>query len=120
MTAWQVYWITRLDALHTFLTVGVALVGIISFVLTLVGTLITYVEGEKFPLWKWCRLAWIVFAIVVPALVLTPTTREAAVVYVLPRLTMNERAQRLPDKLIRFADEYLDAQIEKLVEEKGD
>jgi ABC-type uncharacterized transport system auxiliary subunit len=37
-----------------------------------------------------------------------PTTKEMAVIYVVPKIMNNENAKKIPDKVFKLADEWLE------------
>lgn len=97
ITSSMIYWITRLDYFNTFVgimftifTIATVASGII-FVISNVEDSI----GEKHPFTKKFRMyfmfsliAWIFTGIV---LIMTPTTKEVAAMYVIPKIANNEK-----------------------------
>lgn len=55
-------------------------------------------------------LCWFVplFLIFTIAIGLVPTTKEMAVIYVVPKIMNNENAKKIPDKIFKLADEWLE------------
>jgi len=60
---------------------------------------------------------WLIFGINS----LIPTTRQMAIMYVVPEISMNEEAQKIPDNVLKFINQYLEDSIgEKLDDLKKD
>jgi hypothetical protein len=44
-----------------------------------------------------------------------PSTKQAVIIYIIPKITENRSIQDLPKKLIKVIDKYLDEEIKELV-----
>jgi hypothetical protein len=55
-------------------------------------------------------LCWFapLFLIFTVGIGLVPTTKEMAVIYVVPKIVDNENAKKIPDKIFKLADEWLE------------
>jgi len=64
--------------------------------------------GLRRPVFKVLLLAmliWLPFRLIASLL---PSTREMAIIYVVPKVTNNQSVQQLPDKLLRLSSEWLE------------
>lgn len=123
----EIYWITRLDSLSTWFSVMTYISGIFAVCL-LVPYLIQrtdYLEdhAEKDRNWMefWSKCAKVMaamFFICTPLSILTPTTKEAMLIWgvgtTIDFIQENETVQQLPDKCV----DALNAWVDSLNEEK--
>lgn len=126
----EIYWITRLDAITTFISV-MLLFGILGFCAQFVAKLIRpSIDADIFKddiercdivinLGK--KLAWML-VIAIPALVFIPSTKEALLIYgvgnTIDYLTDNPHAQNVPDLALEALEEYTKDYIHKDESEK--
>lgn len=126
----EIYWITRLDAITTFISV-MLLFGILGFCAQFVAKLIRpSIDADIFKddiekcdivinLGK--KLAWML-VIAIPALVFIPSTKEALLIYgvgnTIDYLTDNPHAQNVPDLVLEALEEYTKDYIHKDESEK--
>ena len=122
---WLIYLISILDSLRTILIATAVITGI-GYVIGLVGHLIESTDSykdedirEMFATLK--RKFGITFLILLPLAILTPTSKQAAVIFSVGKtieyVQGNEKIKELPDKAIECLDKYLE---EYLTEEKGE
>ena len=108
----ELYWITRLNAINgvlVFILIASFIFAVVFFAL--------WKEDEK----RWCKKAFIsstsVFCISLLAFILTPTEKQAYMIYgvggTIDYLKTNETAKQLPDKCIEALDKVMDNYIEK-------
>ena len=105
ITAWDVYWITRLDGIG-FLCMTmflVALAAVVVWCFVMGPAEMWQYNKEKHP--QYLRLLYA--AIASGLLVLTigtfiPTTKEAVAIYMIPKIANNEQIQQLPDNAMKF------------------
>jgi hypothetical protein len=120
----EIYWITRLDSIKT-----VSVICIIAGVICLAALLIMWIglydentetiefinKMYKKPL-RWAAI--LLLSIGIPVTVFVPSTKSALLIYglggTIDYLRSNEKASKLPDKVI----DYLDAWMEKQIEEE--
>jgi hypothetical protein len=115
ITGWEIYWITRLDAiLVVFGTLAALfLIALLCF------ALIAGAEGCRGETYK----RWI-FRLALPAIVfviitaLIPSTKTAVAIYVIPKIANNEQVQKLPDNAVKFLNTKLEAWINETLKEK--
>lgn len=116
----EIYWITRLDFIHTLFKV---LVAIFSFLLTIVivsGTA-AYIgkttEEDKKLLIKFGRTFLFVLLFSATGLVFIPTTKDALLIYgvggTIDYIKQNETIQQFPDKCVEALDLFMDDYIEE-------
>ena len=110
MSSGMIYWITRLDGINSA-------VNIFAWVL-LLGTITTYiVRAVKEEDWSLKKLTSIT-VLVCATTCFVPTTKEMAMIYVVPNLVNSELAQEIPEdmKVIKdMAVEKIKDMLEKEV-----
>ena len=111
------YWITRLDALHTAMSVMATIAGTAFCVLVILAIVYyghtTYdsYEDEKRQIktFKMSSIACgILFLASLTGAILVPTTKEMCAIYCVEYLQTNPDAKQLPDKMIKAANAYFD------------
>lgn len=125
----EIYWLTRLDALSTFLMV-MTIFGIVYIFVCIIVILSGAADWDSYgnlrdtPLYQWVeknflKTIWIPTLITILS-IFTPTTKEALIIYgvggSIDYLKTNDVAKQLPDKCINA----LDAWVESLNEEKNE
>ena len=121
MSGWTIYWITRLDAISTALVVVVAITGSIGAIAAVVSFFIGADEHDdvlyffrKWPI-KLAALAWPVLLLLC---CLIPSTKEAAAIYLIPKIANNEQVQQVPDKAMQLLQGKLDEWISETAGKK--
>lgn len=123
MTEWDMYWITRLDAVHADAWIPLAvlmgfmlLFGLAMYILPKVDpgsdkdrNASSIKMGRKLSL-----VAGIFLGVMSAAHLLVPTTGQMAAILVLPKIINNEQIQDLPDNLVELANEWTKAKTEEL------
>lgn len=110
ITSWDIYWITRLDGILSFITT-VQIVFIIIF--TALATFAPFWLDEDFVGWekiskfysghKFIFHATILFILCLSILnPLIPSTKEAVAIYAMPKVINNEKVQEIPDNALDF------------------
>lgn len=109
----ELYWITRLDAVNGFFTALVIVAGIAT-----IGLFVAWCDDcDVTKIRKW--LFWSIPALLlgISGLVFTPTTKQALIIYgvggTIDYIKQNDKAQKLPDKVIDALDKYLDSMNNK-------
>ena len=127
MTMNEIYWITRLDNIGIWFVILSVLAGIF----LVIATIIYFVVRSSFlnkgedsdkswmEFWgKWIKRLTVAFFIVMPLSILTPTTKEAMLIWgvgtTVDYIKSNKTIQQLPDKCV----DALDAWVESLSEDK--
>ncbi len=116
ITPTQMYWLTRLDSINNALMTLLVALFIICLILTIVGMALRgdwcdgetgYATGKKLhktAIWLVCP--WLLTLV---CFVLTPTTREAAAIVVVPAIANSEKVQNIGNGLYDLCVEWLDA-----------
>lgn len=115
ISAWTIYWITRLDEISILLTISFVLIAIVTvfFCFSLVANRDDYerqyhngVEKQKTAVGL---LKWLVPVLIAVGLTnaLIPNTKQAAAMYVLPAIVNSDAVQQLPGELTILALEWL-------------
>ena len=114
ITPMQMYWISRLTPVTNMLSGIVTLLVVVTVILTITTITMPHdVFGEKTPHIR-MRFIKIVVATVILSLVfgfanmLTPTTREAAAILIVPRIANSEKVQTVGNHLYDLAVEWMD------------
>lgn len=140
MSAWTVYWVLTLDSIIGFLIPGAILCifgGIAGYVLWVVGKTrepqwswdkkgdgtpsVSYqTDSERIVTWGkilkgYCPVLAVVFMFIA---IFLPSTKQAAIIYVLPKIANNEQVQQIPQKLLDVANKQLDEWIGDFKKEK--
>lgn len=126
ITGSTIYWITRMDGIHDFLIVLCIITGILAvlILITLFSTFMVYEGKEEFqPAMKFELRAFLIgivlFVVFFLASVFIPTTKEMALIKVLPAIS-NSRfvSEELPKEAGEIYMLAKEALKEKLVGEK--
>lgn len=64
----------------------------------------------------WTKRFGISFAIVLFFAVMVPDTKQAAAIYCLPKIVNNDQVQKMPNNLLRLANQWIDEQLDEAVE----
>lgn len=114
----EIYWITRLDALHVFFVIILLLLAT-ALILDICWFVIN-VDEEKDIIKKaktWTKIISISLVAFILAVIFVPTTSEALLIYgvggAVDYIKSDKVAKRLPDKCIKALDKYLDKQNSK-------
>ena len=104
ISAWTIYWITRLDEIS--IAMGISMVAMI--IVCAIAAFMYVVSDFKVIGAKklaYSLLPWIVGVTLVNTLI--PNTKQAAAMYVLPAIVNSEAVQELPSELTTLAREWL-------------
>jgi len=119
ITSWDIYWITRLDVIGVFFAVL-----LICYIAALIVGFIATCAGELWnddcwPVvkksWKWGIISFIIFMFVS---FFVPSTKQAAAIYLIPKIANNEHVQKLPDNAMRFLNGKFEEWIEDMTKQK--
>lgn len=109
ITPMTIYLIQRLDGIQTLS----ALACLISGFVFVAGTLYAFGAVDQDFGWDPKR-SWVLklsLCLLIPSLlvsVFVPTSKEAAAIYLIPKIANNEKVQAIPSKLLTLADEWMD------------
>lgn len=103
MSTWDVYWFVKLDDLCVFFTACFVVFIVLLVGLSLEWSLSELNGEENVPkiLKKRWKVALIGLCIFVPLRIFTPTTKQAAVIYMLPKIVNNEQVQKIPANFVK-------------------
>lgn len=114
ITPWTIYWITRLNQIREFLKASTLIsllifftAGIIAFI-----QLTEYIEHDdpcdmRRKVVKILRLTGAVLAVSALLYTLTPSSREMAAIYVIPKIANSENVRNIGDEMYGLAMEWL-------------
>lgn len=110
ITPGLVYWISRLDAIcNLFLAVAI-LLGLATFVMSLVCVVAKF-DGDKDTAVQMLRIIRVTFPVAAIAILLrvfTPTKEEMAAILVIPRIANSETVSDISDGMKTLASEWLE------------
>lgn len=125
ITAWQIYLITRLDAL-----IGVS-VGILIFTgLVIIVTLVKWQTDSDNYDWednkenlvpifkKWLKIEFALLIMLLFVIVTIPSSKEAAAILIIPKIANNEHVQNIPNKTLELVEKQLDQWIQNIEKKK--
>jgi len=119
ITAWDVYWITRLDdiqILFAIMIIALIMVGVVGGVATVAGNLW---DEDCWPcvkkLWKRGIVSFFVICLFS---IFIPSTKTAVAIYIIPKIASNEQVQKLPDNAMKFINGKFEEWINGMVEKK--
>ena len=107
-----VYWITRLDYFHG-ISWAIGILFSVASIIIFISSLFWWYEehnSSRFNL-KTCIRAWIfciVLYIPIIGALFIPTTKEMCAIKVIPIIANNEEVQKLPNKVVGLANEWLE------------
>lgn len=116
ITPTQMYWLTRLDGINQALGMLLLIILLVCSAMTIIGMMLRadncerdteYDTGKKLhkaAIWLVCP-----FLLTLVCYVLTPTTREAAAIVVVPAIANSEKVQDIGNGLYDLCVEWLDA-----------
>jgi len=124
MKWWQVYLIMQLDSFRCLLIAGIV---ILSFtVATILGIWGIWHDPSIrsdpktiLPLLK-SKLIWSMLAIFIFLATVTPDTKSAAIIYLMPKIANNEDISSLPSDLAKMAREMINRKVLEWTEEKAE
>lgn len=113
---WELYWITRFDAICKLLSAILCMSGAAFGVLLMpyFGTMgVSHEQNTHNSCKKWMKICIISFISAVALNAFIPTTKEALAIYgiggTIDYVKSNEKAKQLPDKVINALDRYVDS-----------
>ncbi len=122
ITTEMVYWIITLDKIVVALSIGA---GLLAFALIAYASC-QFGDAEDFhPVWF--PFFCFVELLLILGAVFTPTTKQMAAIYIIPKLANNERIQEIGDKtlgngekLLELTQKYIEKKIASVSESKED
>ena len=116
ITSGMIYWITRLDALHSdgieILTVFCGIFALVAIVCRIVSGVCAEEDEDaaKFhKATKWpARSLCVMFLLGVSIHLFVPTMKEAAAIVAIPRIASNKEVQEMPQKIVELANDWIE------------
>lgn len=109
MTAWEIYWLLKLDDIH-HAAVGILFFGLVALVP--LGVYMSCSASEKTEVPLALRNAFVVglvfWLLLLPVKIFLPTTAQMAAIMVVPPIVSNERVQQIPEKVLELVEKKLD------------
>lgn len=120
ITAFELYWILKLDAISHVATFAAAIAGVVSGVMFVIYLFASFAEDDNsaFVLKKVCVYAFRVFVVSLIASILIPTTKQMAAIMVIPRISTIENVEALTSEaksLYELTKEYFRESVDKEV-----
>lgn len=115
ITSWQMYWLTRLDAIDYLFYAVAGLAAVSAITLAITGAIIRcdyryedagWKTGKRLHV-KWVPICLATSAVAALACVLTPSTRQMAAIIVVPKVVNNEKVHTVGNKLYDLAVEWM-------------
>ena len=120
ITAWDIYWITRLDGVG-FLCAAILIVGgIVSCFIWLPAADNGWDSSEGKIVKRIYKIIGISVAIALIIGTITPSTKEAVAIYMIPKIVNNEQVQKLPDNAMKFLNEKFEGWLNDMAGKKKD
>ncbi len=110
MTESTVYWVVMMDNI----SMAIVILLCISVLATLLAAFIAGCladDGESdgaLVMTRMFGLGCVLSLLCIAGVAFVPNTKQAATIYVLPRVVNNEQLQQLPNKLLELSNEWLD------------
>jgi hypothetical protein len=104
-----IYWITRLNGINVFLGIIMTL-SIIAIFIFLIGMIVTKLEHdvEEYGIFKkYLLTSTYIFIPITILFILTPTTKEACAIYVVPKIVNNEKVQNIGQEFYDLALDWM-------------
>ena len=110
-----VYLLVKLTAMVHFFSITAAVLGSCG----LIGTIMYFLEADSYrpsesilKLKPYLKNMWVGTVIFALLAVATPTTKQGAVIWLLPKVVNNEQVQAVPEKALRLLNNQLDEWLE--------
>jgi len=114
MSGWVIYWVLILDEIwETCNSIACLLL-----LFVIAGWIYYAFCPKKFKqkCKRCCFWITIIFAIAAMGATFIPKTKQAVLIYVIPKIVNNEQIQQIPDKLLEIANKQLDEWINEFSE----
>jgi hypothetical protein len=123
ITAWDIYWITRLDTLNVAFHVMLAISVVACMLLP-----ILYLAFIDFELRSLANVITKFSIPIVIALIViggfgwtfTPTTKEACAIYLIPKIANNEQVQKIPNNFAKLLNTKMEEWINNSIADKAE
>lgn len=108
-----IYWITRLDSIRA-LSKAFLVISLFAFLVCVIIYFATLGDKKPFPIQYAMKIASIFLLISALMLVFVPSSKEAAAIYLLPKVVNNEEVQKIPNNAVKL----LNAKMEEWMDDK--
>ena len=121
ITPWEVYWITRLDSVHGFF------IGLFAVSFVMMGMCGSFIMMEQLwndeDIWPSIKKKYTI-GIIIPLVAiflatLTPSTKEACVIYLIPKIANNEQVQKIPNNFAKLLNTKMEEWINDSIIEQN-
>ena len=116
ITSWDIYWITRLDAIYAMLVIVLIVVVLAMIFLPMIAD-IAFDAGTR-TIAKLEIIGFVIFVVALSMLTFIPSTREAAAIYLIPKIANNEQMQKIPDNAAKLLNAKMEQWIDYTLAEK--
>jgi len=118
ITGWDIYWITRLDAIKG-LIVGFLTITILIMIVLAVIVYICWDEfNEVRPLKRTIKIITPLIIFFGLSLAFIPSTKEYAAIWLIPKVANNEQVQKVPDQVLRLLNLKVEQWINDMTSSK--
>jgi hypothetical protein len=114
MTGWEVYWFTRLDQIQVVFIVITIVLAICLPTAGIIGS----IEGNWESIKKWILGGCWVLAVSIVCGIFIPNTKQAAVIYLLPKIANNEQVQKVPENFVKLLNTKMEEWMKDTMKEK--
>ena len=124
MSHLTLFFILMLDNVNVFFTT-MFFIALFSFIFLIIWTIVYHSdnistcyennEGELKTysiLQRSCKISCVIFFVCLFLMSFIPSTKQAAIIYVVPKIINNKQVQALPPKLLNIVDKYFDNKLE--------
>ena len=123
ISAWEVYLFTRLDAIHVIAGAAIvmAAIGLLLFGIHYLFEDMWERDDDNKEKKKTVKTIKRLVAVAISGLlvcVIIPSTKEAAVIYLLPKIANNEQVQKVPENFVKLLNTKMEAWIEDFEKDK--
>lgn len=121
ITPWEVYWITRLDSVNVFF---ICLFAVPVIMMGVCGIFIMEEElWNDEDIWpsikKKYTIGIIISLVAIFLATLTPSTKEACVIYLIPKIANNEQVQKIPNNFAKLLNTKMEEWINDSIIEQN-
>ncbi len=123
ISAWEVYLFTRLDAIHVIAGAAIvmAAIGLLLFGIHYLFEDMWERDDDNKEKKKTVKTIKRLVAVAISGLlvcVIIPSTKEAAVIYLLPKIANNEQVQKVPENFVKLLNTKMEAWIADFEKDK--
>lgn len=116
-----VYLLTRLDILNQYIE-AISIISLIGVIIMGIVTLLYFISEKEniYPKIKGYIIGFIIMLFIVSSIqIIVPTTKEAAVIYLLPKMVNNEEVQKIPQNIFKLLNTKMEEWTNEQLGEKS-